>query len=172
MTRILYLRPRNITNPLHPAVCSPLLGEVAKIAQLDDILHDPSMTEDELADLIRQYDAILTMWQTPRLPDSLATNPGRLRYICNVTGEMKTFVSQALIDSPYLTVTNWGDSTAPRVAEGAMTLLLSMLKSLNGHYDSQKAGGQGKPDGLYPGSLWRLPVGIYGMGPLAGRLYR
>ena len=130
------------------------------------------MTEDELADLIRQYDVILTMWQTPRLPDSLATNPGRLRYICNVTGEMKTFVSQALIESPYLTVTNWGDSTAPRVAEWAMTLLLSMLKSLNGQYDSQKAGGQGKPDGLYPGSLWRLPVGIYGMGPLAGRLYR
>ena len=35
MTRILYLRPRNITNPLHPAVCSPLLGEVANLVNYD-----------------------------------------------------------------------------------------------------------------------------------------
>ena len=170
MTRILYLRPPKITNPRHPALGSPLFREIARMADFDDHPYDPGMSQEALAELIRGYDVLLTMWQTPPIPDSLAQAPGRLRYICNVTGEMKAFVSQALIDSPFITVTNWGDAPAFNVAEGAMSLLLASLKSLNVHHDSQRAGCQGKPANLFPGSLYQLPVGVYGMGVI-GRAF-
>ena len=170
MTRILYLRPPKITNPRHPALGSPLFREIARLADFDDHPYDPAMDAEALAELIRGYDVLLTMWQTPPIPDSLANNPGRLRYICNVTGEMKRFVSQALIESPFITVTNLGDAPAFNVAEGAMSLLLASLKSLSVHRDSQRAGGQQKPANLFPGSLYQLPVGIYGMGVI-GRAF-
>lgn len=166
MIRMLYLRPAGVKNPRHPGPNSPLFRQIATLGELSDILYDGSMSEAETAELIRQYDVLLTMWQSPRVPDELAQNPGRLRYICNITGEMKKFISQAIIDSPYITVTNWGDAPAFNVAEGAMALLLYGLKSLGVHAAWQRAGGAGKPEGLYPASLYQLPVGIYGMGAI------
>ncbi len=162
--RILYLRPANITNPRHPGKDSVLFQELKKLAELDDISYDSSMDEHSLASLIRHYDILLTMWQNPRIPDELADNPGNLRYICNVTGEMKRFISETIICSPYLTVSNWGDAPAFSVAEGSITLLMYALKSLGVHHTSQLTGNTGKPKNLFPGSLYQLPVGIFGMG--------
>lgn len=170
MIRMLYLRPVGITNPRHPGPNAPLFREIAKLGAFDDLPYDATMDEEALAALIRQYDVLLTMWKSPRVPDSLATNPGRLRYICNITGEMRAFISQALVESPHLTVTNWGDAPAFAVAEGAMALLMYGLKSLGVHAQSQRDGGQGKPQGLFPGSLYRLPLGVYGMG-VVGRAF-
>ena len=168
--RILYLRPANIQNPRHPGKDSPLFREIAKLGELTDIPQDPGMSEAELAELIRDYDVLLTMWKSQPVPVELAQNPGRLKYICNITGEMRKWIPQEIVDSPHITVTNWGDAPAFTVAEGAMSLLMACMKSLPMHWHSQTQGNLKAPEGLFPASLYKLPVGIYGMGVI-GRAF-
>ncbi len=173
MIRILYLRPGKLHNPAHPArEGSPLFREIARLAEFDDVPYDSSLPEERWAELIRGYDVLLTMWQSPAVPESLADDSGRLRYVCHVTGEMRGIVPERIVASPRLTVTNWGDAPAFQVAEGALSLLLSGLKSLPLFVANQRAGGIRAPSELFPGSLYGLPVGIYGMGVIAREFVR
>lgn len=78
---------------------------------------DESVSEKEYAEILRNYDVLLTMWRSPHVPNELAQNPGKLRYICNITGEMTQWIDAPIIESPYITVTNWGNAPAFGIAE-------------------------------------------------------
>ncbi len=84
----------------------------------------------EYAKVIRDYDVFLTKWHSPHIPTELANDPGKLRYICNITGELSKWINNEIIESPYITVTNWGDAPAFWVAEGAFALLMAVLKDI------------------------------------------
>ena len=61
--------------------------------------------------IIQQADVALVGWNCSAIPAGIVKSPGRLRYVCNVTGEMGGFVPREVIDSDIL-VSNWGDSPA------------------------------------------------------------
>ena len=162
----LYANPEKCDRPYGPN--SPLMKLVHARYDCDEIILSPEMSESELAELIRQYDVLLTMWANPKVPDELAENPGRLRYICNITGSVAGWISRKLICSPHLTVTNWGDAISYSVAEGAVALLFGVLKNiphyvLTSHNDPQTPMIPALPT---QGSLYGKRIGIYGLGSI------
>ena len=125
------------------------------------------MTADAIASLVRDADVYLAGWNSVLLPEQLARDPGRLKYICGITGAMREYVPLELVEAG-IPLTNWGDAPANDVAEGAVLLLLAMVKSLNNHIQWVRGGG--KFTGLAAGgTLFQMNVGVYGCGVIGQR---
>lgn len=117
---------------------------------------------------MQNYDILFTTWGNVTLPKMLADNPGKLKYICNITGSIKGWVPPCFIEHPTIQVTNWGNAAAFSVAEGAMTLLLAVLKNIPCYQDDFRANRERHT--RHPqlqGTLYNCRVGIYGMGVIA-----
>ena len=109
---------------------SPVMTEeLEKLGELEIVTRGRDMTEEERAGLIRNCDILLTGWGSSRVPDSIAADRGRLGYICNITGEMRSYVNPCHIESG-VSVTNWGDAISREVAEGAVALFFAVLKGI------------------------------------------
>ena len=142
--------------------------ELATLGDFEIIENAGAMPEDVLLVRLREADVLLGSWGSLRIPDALAANPGRVRYLCCVTGSVRGFVSAAHIAAG-LAVTNWGDQSAHPIAEGAVCLLLAVLKGLHANIVSiRDGGGVGTPH-RGGGTLRGLHIGIYGFGVIGRR---
>lgn len=142
-----------------------MLDELQKLGELTVLTRGARMSEAEKAELIRGCDILLTGWGATPTPDMIAADRGRLKYILNITGEMRRYVKPCHIEAG-IPVTNWGDAQAPCVAEGAMALLLAVIKNVRAIGKQVESGAWGA-GALPQTSLRGLRVGIYGMGVIA-----
>lgn len=147
---------------------SPVIKEIRKRYGLDEIIVDPDSDPAEYAKILRNYDVLITSWSSPRVPDELADNPGNLRYICNITGSVGGWIGEPIIASPYIQVTNWGDAVGYGMAEGAVALLMTMLKDIP-NFIAHARNDLDRPDRdeRRVGTLFNTKLGIYGMGYIA-----
>lgn len=144
---------------------SPFMREAQKLYDITEVVLEPNYKEEDYAKIIRNYDVLITMWGSPHVPNELAENPGKLRYICNLTGEISKWIDEPIVASPHITITNWGDAAGYGVAEGAVSLLMTMLKDIPVFVDHAKNGKERPTSNeLRIGTLFRTRVGIYGMG--------
>ncbi len=130
------------------------------------------LSQEEVLALIRDADVLLTGHGTLPVPEELAVYPGRLQYICHLTGTLQGMVPPALVESGLL-ISNWGDAPANELAEASLTLLLTLLKEIPRHLRHNKAGlwWEAMPDAS-PGQLFGLTVGLYGYGFSGKALHR
>lgn len=146
---------------------SPLLKEIRKNYDLTEVVLEPDYNEAEYAELIRRYDVLLTMWKSPRVPAEIAKNPGNLKLVCNITGSVRNWIGEEIVECPQISVTNWGDAPAFGVAEGAFALLVTMLKDIPLSIEHAQNNGISCAPDRRSGSLYGLKIGIYGMGAIA-----
>lgn len=151
----------------------PLAHELRKRGELKIVEQGRQLSDDQALDLMRQADVLLTMWGARAIPPALAQNPGRVRYVLNLTGTCKAFVPIEIIRSP-IPVTNWGDAPAFVVAEGAMALLLSVLKDIRPRSEKIASGAWGglRGLGLTSGTLRSMRIGLYGCGAIGRRFVK
>lgn len=145
---------------------SLLMRKIKESYDCDEVVLPSEYTEAECADIIRKYDVLLTMWKSPRVPDELADNPEKLKYICNITGEMSRWISRKIVESPYLTITNWGDAPAFGIAEGAFSLLMAVMKNIPSYLQAARQNPEAENITPLPTqtSLYGKRIGIYGIG--------
>ncbi len=129
-----------------------------------------SWSAEQLLDRIRQVEVVLTGRISPRLPAELATDPGKLRWLCHFFGTVRHLLQREHIEAGLL-VTNWGNARRP-VAEGAVALLLAMIKQIK-QLDRYCTTGQDRRiwQHYYP-TLPDMRTGIYGLGPIGKHLAR
>jgi len=161
--RMLHLRAQYSRMP----VGGLLAEKLREIGEFDDIPFDPNMPEGELVDFIGQYDVLITMWGNFKVPALLAKRPGKLGYICNFSGSVKDWIPEEIPVSS-IQLTNWGDAPANGVAEGAMALLLAVMKDLPEHILNVREDNWGAVPEKF-GSISRMRIGIYGMGVIGRR---
>lgn len=146
------------------AVALRELGELAIVEQAKDLSDEQALAQ------MREANVLLTSWATRPIPPALATNPGHVQYVLNLGGTCRATVPVEIIRSG-IPVTNWGDSPARVVAEGAMALLLAVLKDLRGRTEGMVAGNiwGARRLGLPSGTLHGLRMGLYGCGAIGRR---
>lgn len=161
MTRLLHMAAGAVQAR---AWTRPFVARLGDLGTLDIAEHTRMLSDDDAATRIRGCDVLITSWGSRMTPASLAVDPGRLRYICHLTGGMRDFIPVELIESD-VPVTNWGDAQARAVAEGAVLLLLASLKGLRERIDCI-AGGHWRPSEteFHSGMMFDLPLGVYGYG--------
>ncbi len=140
-----------------------------QLADFDLIEDGSELSEEELAELLRQYDIFITGRSYVKVPDEIAENPGKLKYICGLTGTQRPFVKLKHIKSDLL-VSNWGDAPANGIAEGAMTLLLAVMKDIRPQIETLNEDGWKLDSKKYVGgTLHNMDLGIYGLGVIGRR---
>lgn len=141
---------------------------LANFGDLEVIADGAGMPDSERARRIRGCDVLLTGWGAAPVPVEIAPAPGRLAYICHITGGMRDQIPPAVIDAG-IPVTNWGDAPANGVAEGSMALLLAVMKDLRAQTSRIEHGEWAMDMERHGGSLWQLNVGVYGCGAIGRR---
>jgi len=150
-------------------VFSPVFVDaLSEFGGLEVVGDGAGIPEEEHATIIRTTDVLLTGWSSSPMPVSLGENPGRLRYVCNVTGTLCDWVPLAIIDAG-IPVTNWGDAPAQPLAEGAMALLLATLKDTHRQVMTVRRDGWRLGPESSGGTLEGRNVGLYGCGAIGRR---
>lgn len=161
MKALFLLNPKTGYNRSVPEL---LMTEVRKIPGLELIVDtdwNPGAPDmEQLARKIREVD-ILILSRGPRVPQSLATEPGRLKYICYLHGSVGS-IGLPIIQSP-IHVTNWGDHTGHELGMNSFVLLLASLKDLHKRIMAVRNGG-GRGILSAGGYVKDIHVGVYGYG--------
>lgn len=147
---------------------TPFLQALSAIGTLTLVPNGAALPDSEKCALAREADIVLGGWNGAMLPAAIAADPGRLRYACNITGELTKFFPIEFLDAGIL-MSNWGDYPANRVAEGAMALLLATLKDIHFQTEHVRAGGWKMDMHFHGGSLEGAIVAIYGLGVIGRR---
>lgn len=148
-------------------IAPEFFAAVREIPGLELTLVDegPALSPAKLAREIRGFDILLAS-RKPHVPDELAEDPGRLKYICYLHGTMRKVIGLPIIRSK-IRVTNWGDAAGQGLAEASLTLLLASFKNLHARIAAVRSGAD-RPVKSAGTSISRLQIGIYGFG-FAGR---
>ncbi len=153
----------------HPAIWNePFIRELRALGELTIVPNAQALPAARTAALIRDCDVALSSWGSTAIPGEVAARPGQLKYACHVTGSVQGCIPLALIEAGIL-VTNWGDAPAQAIAEGALALLLAVLKDLQRHILRQRGLNAAVDQDPVSGGLEGTDVGIYGLGVVGRR---
>lgn len=147
-----------------------IMDELSRDFRVEDFADWERCDPATLAARCRSVEIVLTGRRSPRLPDELVADRGRLRWLCHLHGTVKHLVSKRHIEAGLL-VTNWGDSVG-RVAEGAVAILFACLKQVVALDAFVKGGADRRVWQAYPCTLEGRDVGIYGIGPIGWHVAR
>ena len=158
------LTQQEVTEFLPPPLLAELRGLTDKFEQLDTDRMGAAEFHRALA--AANPEVLVTCWKTPPLPPAL---PPALRYVCHLSGSIKSYVLRAHIESGLL-VTNWGGSISRVVAEWGLFHILASL--CQGTYWTLKMnqGCAWKNGDTATASLFGRRVGLHGFGPIAREL--
>ena len=149
---------------------SPLfLDELKPIGNLNMVENGKDLTDAEKIAMLQKAEIALTGWESEPIPEAIVDDPGSLKYICHITGEIKSYIPRRIIESD-IVVSNWGDTPAISVAEGTMALLLSVLKDLHHQITTVREDGWSLGGEEFGGTLHDARVGVYGCGAIGHRL--
>jgi len=153
----------------HRGIWSELFcRELSALGDFQLVEEGAMLSEADRLTRMQQADVVFGGWGSVAVPEALAVNPGRVKYLCCMTGTVRGFVSSAHIQAG-LAVTNWGDAIALNVAESALCLLLATLKDLHAQILSVRNGNGALDAESNGGTLEDLNVGIYGFGVIGRR---
>lgn len=141
----------------------PFRNELKAFGTLKLLENTRDWSDDAVIEEVRRHDVVFLNWGARRLPEALAEDPGKLRYICNLTGEIRPYVSRRFIEAG-ISVSNWGHLPAAKVAEGALALLMTVLKQVVPVQQSIRDGNWSGTRDLLTGSVNGLHLGVYGLG--------
>lgn len=142
----------------------PFVARLQELGDLEIVEHTKMLADADAAARIRESEVLITSWGSRMTPAELATKPGRLQYVCHLTGGMRDMIPLEIVESD-IPVTNWGNAQARAVAEGAVLLLLASLKGLRERIDNIEAGAwRPSETDFRSGMMFELPLGVYGCG--------
>lgn len=144
------------------------VAELSKLGELEIVEDAGDWKEADLLAKMRGADLILGGRGSVPLPAAMAADPGRMRYYCFLHGSIRAFVARAHVEAGIL-VSNWGDSPANEIAEGAVALLFATLKDLHAQIQQVRNDGGALKGATTGGSLEGLNLGIYGFGVIGRR---
>jgi phosphoglycerate dehydrogenase-like enzyme len=144
----------------------------AKLLMEPYVLIDPEEIADEGAWLQfleeNNPEIIFSGWAMEALPNHVFDLAPNLKYLCYLTGTIRSVVPRSLIENGLL-VTNWGSSISRTISECALLLVLGCVRRVS--YWTQKMHSEGAwNDGSETHSLFGKRIGIHGFGMIAREL--
>ena len=169
MVNALMVVGRNVEQFLTPHMRTEL-GQLVNLTdrngeKLDELAYANALQE-------ARAEIVITGWGAPFLSTAVAAANPQLKYMCNLTGGVRSMVAREVIAAG-LTVTNWGTLIGPTVAEAALVGMLSCLRRTTRvaflmHEEKGWRQGSEKP----VESLFYQTVGLHGFGNIARSLVR
>jgi len=156
------------TQELGDFLPEPLLSEVRGLTDHFSHLKTENLGAAEFHRKLAETnpEILITCWKTPPLPTQL---PPNLRYVCHLSGSIKTIVTRPQLEKGLL-ASNWGGSISRIVAEWALFHILSCLRRATSWTLSMHREGGWKTGDTETASLFGRRVGLHGFGQVAREL--
>jgi phosphoglycerate dehydrogenase-like enzyme len=161
MVKILVLHPKGYErDTFFP---EDIKKELAEIGEVTWNNRREPFTEETLLEVIGDKDICIGGWSNPRFTSRVYDKAKNLKYIGQVGGSVRFFLTPEVFDRN-IVVSNAAEAIAKYVAEGALLMMLALLKDLVG-YDYQMRHERVWPSSaLYNDSLFGKKVGLVGLG--------
>jgi len=132
-------------------------------------LAEEKLTEQGIAGIIGDFDALVTSWGSPMITPELVSKARRLRIICHAAGSIRPYVCPEAFDAG-ITVTNAASAIAVSVAEATLCLILNGLRGFHVYDGLLRSGETERPSLLPERELRSRIVGIVGAGEVGRRV--
>lgn len=165
-TRILLMMGRSMFEQVFP---EDVLEKIASLGKLVIKEKANELTEEELKELVKDVDAIVTSWGAPPITPAVIDNAPKLRFIGHAAGSIKHIVPEEAI-SKGIVVTNAARVMGLGVGEMNLTYMLAALRSLVQFQENKKVHKWVKN---YPiRGLFYQTVGVVGLGNTAKEMLK
>jgi phosphoglycerate dehydrogenase-like enzyme len=148
----------------------PFKTALRRLGELSIVEQGRRLTDAQRAELIRQCHILLTDRGAAVVPTDIIERRGHLEYICHITGRVRDQIPIQIVEAG-IPVTNWGDAPAQGLAEGAMALLLMVVKDLHARIQSLRRDEWPMATVSLGSTLEGLRVGLYGFGAVGRRFH-
>ena len=145
-----------------------------KLEEIGEVTWNPSKqpyTEESIIEVIGDKDICLGGWSAPPFTSKVYDAAKNLKYIGQVGGSVRHYLTKEVYDRN-ITVSNAAEAISKYVAEGALLLMLSLLKDMTGMNDLLKDERSWPSGALYTDSLFGKKVGLIGLGKVGRHLVR
>jgi len=158
------------SGPAHELMSDKYFTAALKeVGHLEIMENAAELPEEVITKKIRACEILITCWGANPVPDAIAENPGKLSYICHLTGEMGRYVTEKHFH-PDISITNWGAHPSDAIAEHSIALLMAVLRNFPARIIGvRESGNHFSHEIPYNGFLNKLSVGIYGLGHIGKR---
>jgi phosphoglycerate dehydrogenase-like enzyme len=160
-TLVLAVTPQEVSDFLPEPILSGMRSLARTFLVLDPSALGPDAFFRELA--AADPEVLVTCWSIHPLPARL---PPRLRYVCHITGGVRTLLTRSHLEGG-LILTNWGGSISRTVAECALLLTLAALRRAGHWVHAMHGSGAWRDDRPEGESLFCQRVGLHGFGQVA-----
>jgi D-3-phosphoglycerate dehydrogenase len=137
-----------------------------QFAQIGEVCWNDSekpYTEDSLLDVIADKDICIGGWSVPVFTNKILDRAVNLKFIGQVGGSVRHYVTPEVFERNIM-VTNAAEGIAKYVAEGALLLILALLKDVVGMNRCLKDERSWPSPAIYTETLFGKKVGLIGLG--------
>lgn len=148
------------------------LNELSKYGEVSMNPYKAELTQEQLAEIVRDVDILVTGWGTCKLDETVLKNADNLKLIAHTGGSVAGLVDEYVYNRG-IRVIGGNETFAKSVAEGCLCYVLAMLRRVNQYSNLIHYGGW-KPIGerqLNRG-LFGKKVGLIGFGAIAKHFAR
>lgn len=150
------------------------LQKVTDVAWRQDLDHKaaPEAYAKALADV--KPEIVMTGWQSPLLTAAMLQDNPQIKYVVNLTGELKRYVERGVLEKGVV-VSNWADVPAASVAEASLMMTLASLRragfwQVQMHQEKKWSEAAQEDRRWVAQGLFDKTVGLYGFGAIARKL--
>ncbi len=139
-----------------------------RIEELGEIIYNPyerELTPDELAEMIKGIDILITGWQTPMVTETVLKNADSLKMIAHTGGTVAPNVCEEVFNRKII-VLSGNILFAESVAESCICYIMAVLRDVVKHSETMRLGGW-KDSDYYNEGIMDKTVGIVGFGMIA-----
>lgn len=126
---------------------------------------DTQLSKEQLKDMLKEYDAVLTGWGTSMLDQEVLAGNDRLKLIVHTGGSVGNLVDSYAYENG-IRVFSGNRMYAESVAEGTIAYMMMALRRLPDYLDNVKGGGWRTESDIWEG-LFDKTVGIIGLGTIS-----
>ncbi|NMB26044.1 MAG: hydroxyacid dehydrogenase [Firmicutes bacterium] len=160
--RVLVMPTGELFNDLFPTQVIDRLSAFADIKRNTQ----PQLTKEQLLELTKDVDAIITSWGSPLIDEEVVLNSPKLKFIGHAAGSIRPIVTPDVFEHG-VTVSSSAGIIAEFVGEACLLSALSGFRNLvENHRDMQEGNWRGA-DYHEHDSLIRQDVGLVGLGMTA-----
>ena len=167
MLKILVLHPKGYErDTFFPSSIKEQLEEIGEVTWNN---RENPYTEESLLEDVGDKDICLVGCRAPVFTNKILYAAKKLKYIGQVGGSVKHYLTPEVFNRN-ITVTNAAEAMAKYVAEGALLLILALLKDLIGLNHIMKEERSWPSPAVYTETLFGKKVGLIGLGRVGRHL--
>lgn len=145
------------------------IDRLKQFSQVDVVEEERPLSSHDLAEVIGEYDALLTSWRSPKVTQGVLDQARRLKFIGHAAGSVTGIIEPGVLEKG-ITVVNANYALARSTAELALVLMLAGAWDIRGYVNRLEGNGWSNNMTETVMGLHKQTIGLIGLGEISREL--